>query len=138
MRVGSSARDAALIAAAVAAGRVTVSGGAVPAPAADVSEAVFTRQVIDLARAAGWLVAHFGPARVLRNGVEKYETPVRGDGKGFPDIVLARGGVVRLVELKAAKGVLSDAQRRWVRESGAAVWRPDQWELIVETLGGQV
>lgn len=41
---------------------------------------------------------------------------------------------MRLVELKAAKGVLSDAQRRWVRESGAAVWRPEDWTLIVEAL----
>ncbi len=41
-----------------------------------------------------------------------------------------------LAELKAAKGVLSEHQERWVRESGAAVWRPSSWELIVATLGG--
>lgn len=103
-------------------------------PAPDESEAAFTQRVIDLARSFGWLAAHFAPARVVRRGRETYETPVRGDGKGFMDLVLARGGRMLGRELKVGDNVPSAEQELWVRESGSAVWRPEQWELIVATL----
>lgn len=145
--MGFTGRDADLLAAAVAAGRVTVvsdvrakppGGGYVQtAPPSGLTEAEFTAAVIAAAQAAGWLVAHFAPARVLRRGVEKYETPVRGDGRGFPDLCLARGGRVVLAELKSETGVLSEHQARWIRESGANVWRPKQWELILATIRGE-
>lgn len=97
--------------------------------------------VIDLARLNGYLVAHFGPARVMRRGVEKYETPVRGDGKGFVDLVLAKliDGAPRvlLVELKTDKGRLSGHQERWLAASGAVVWRPHMWPEIVATLNAE-
>lgn len=136
IRTDSAAGQLLLAALASGAARDVTPARAEPSPrkGEGESEAEFTRQVIAAARAAGWLCAHFGPARVLRGGREKYETPVRGDGKGLPDLVLARGGRVILAELKAERGVLSSHQERWVRESGAAVWRPAQWELIVQTL----
>lgn len=137
-----------LLAAAVAAGRVSLVssvGVRLPAPTviddarrSSITEAEFQAMVIDLAHACGWLVAHFAPARVIRRGVEKYETPVRGDGRGFPDLVLARltDGVPRvlLVELKTDTGRLSEHQKRWLRESGASVWRPGDWEEIRRVL----
>jgi hypothetical protein len=89
-------------------------------------------------RSLGYRVAHFAPARVTRRGVEKYETPVRGDGKGFPDLVLAKatadGPRVLLIELKAEAGVLSEHQRAWAEAAGVLVFRPSQWESIVATL----
>lgn len=87
--------------------------------------------VIDLARLTGWMVHHTRPARTKDGG---WVTPIQGD-KGFPDLVLAhpeRG--VLFVELKSAKGRLSDDQIRWGEclVSGGVessfVWRPCDWD----------
>jgi hypothetical protein len=50
------------------------------------SEASFLEQIIDLAHLFGWRVAHFRAARTFSG----WRTPVQGDGKGFPDLVLCR------------------------------------------------
>lgn len=103
---------------------------------AEPTEAQFTKQVIDLARLHGWRVAHFRPG-LTRSG--KWVTPVQGDGKGFPDLVLVRSGVILFVELKVGRNKATDEQVAWLdalRETGAAagVWRPEQWDDIVRTL----
>lgn len=83
-----------------------------------VSEAAFQAQVIALARLCGWLVHHSRPA-LRRSG--RVSTPVAGD-VGLPDLVLARGGVVLFVELKAEAGRVAPAQRAWARAiTGAQV-----------------
>ncbi|HYH69431.1 MAG TPA: hypothetical protein VD866_32350 [Urbifossiella sp.] len=97
---------------------------------------MFTEHVAALAHRHGWLVAHFAPARVTREGRQTYETAARFDGRGFPDLVLARADTVVLAELKARRGVLRPDQQRWVRAAGARVWRPADWQLIVTTLEG--
>jgi hypothetical protein len=86
------------------------------------SEAEFTSAVIDLARLLGWRVTHFRPAQV-RPG--KWVTPLQGD-PGFPDLVLARDGVVILAELKSDKGRLGPGQPEWAEQIGAQyrLWRP--------------
>ena len=52
-----------------------------------VSEAAFQAQVLHLAALKGWRTAHFRTAMDSRG---RHRTPVAGDGKGFPDLVLAR------------------------------------------------
>ena len=65
----------------------------------------------------GYLVAHFRPARVMRAGVEVYETPVGADGSGFPDIIAVHpeNGACLALELKSSSGRVSDAQLEWLR-----------------------
>lgn len=101
---------------------------------ARVTEAQFQATVVDLAQVTGWMVAHFRPART-NNG---WRTPVAGDGKGFPDLVLVRDRVI-FAELKSDRGRLSDDQTAWIGALNTAgaeayVWRPDDFDQIAATL----
>jgi hypothetical protein len=102
---------------------------AVQAPA--LLEAPFVDRVVDLAKRTGWLVTHFRPARTQRG----YRTAIQGH-KGFPDVVLARDGVVLFRECKTDTGRLAPEQRAWLAAlPDAAVWRPRDWDdVIVPTL----
>lgn len=113
------------------------------------TEAQFVTRIIELAHYYGWLVHHCRPAFV-RSG--KFVTPIQGD-KGFPDLVLARDGVVLMRECKARDargrmGKLKPEQITWgaainypitecsdIRDAPFDVWTPDDWDtLIVPTL----
>ena len=88
------------------------------------TEAELQSAVIELARLLDWKCAHFRTAQV--GG--RWQTPVQGDGAGFPDLVLARRGIVAFVELKSAKGKLRPEQQAWLDVlCGAWVWRPEDW-----------
>jgi hypothetical protein len=69
-----------------------------------------------------------------------WRTPVQGDGKGFPDLVLARPPRVIFAELKTAKGKLGPEQENWLAALTACpgvevyVWRPDQLDDIAQIL----
>ena len=78
-------------------------------PLDEILEADWQKSVIDIARTFGWRVAHFRPA-VTSKG---WRTAVAADGKGYPDLSLARDRVV-FIECKREKGGLADEQRRWV------------------------
>ena len=54
------------------------------------TERVWQADVVALAKANSWMVAHFRPAKTA----EGWRTPVEGHA-GFVDLVLARGEVVR-------------------------------------------
>jgi hypothetical protein len=93
-------------------------------------------------------VHHDRPARRAGNN---WATAIQGHA-GFPDLVLARAGVVLFRELKGydkngRMGRLSSEQRDWatqltqpddelVERAGWQfdVWTPDDWPLIVATL----
>lgn len=97
-----------------------------------ITEAQFTETVIALAKLNGWMVAHFRPA--LDRG--KWKTAMSGD-VGFPDLVLARGGVVIFAELKSNVGKLRREQGHWLTELAGqgghnlvAVWRPSDLERV--------
>jgi hypothetical protein len=100
------------------------------------SEAQLQAATIDLAHAYGWLVAHFRPAQTAKG----WRTAVAADGRGFPDLVLAKQGRVLFAELKASVGLLTDAQRKWLDELGpdAYLWTPKSWSdgSILATLSG--
>lgn len=68
--------------------------------------------VLGIAKAYGWRSAHFRPARTAHG----FRTAVQGDGKGFPDLVLAHGPAGRLVfaELKAQRGRHTPEQGAWL------------------------
>jgi hypothetical protein len=83
--------------------------------------------VMDTARRLGWLRAHFTPAETSKG----WRTPVSGDGKGFPDLVLVRERVV-FVELKGHGGRVSQEQKEWLEaldRAGAEcyLWTPSSW-----------
>lgn len=104
------------------------------------SEAEFTKQVIQLANRFGWRVAHFRPA-MMRSG--KWATAVQGDGKGFPDLfaVHAKLGRQFVAELKVGKNSVTPEQADWLEDCkkagiAAFIWRPESWDEIIAVLRG--
>jgi hypothetical protein len=107
-----------------------------------ISERAFQDNVIALAKLFGWRVAHFRPAQTKHG----WRTPMQGD-KGFPDLVLAKGGRVVFAELKSDKGKLSADQKDWIAALDAPpgwdsemshevhVWYPDDLDAIGKILG---
>lgn len=92
---------------------------------------------MDTAKLLSWHATHFRPARVRD---DRWATPIQGE-PGFPDLVLARHGVVLLVELKRHGGRLSEAQKVWARAIGSSyrLWTPTQWNdgsILGELKGG--
>ena len=108
-----------------------------------INEEQFQRQVIELAGLKGWLVAHFRPAKVDDgNGGYTYRTAVSADGKGFPDMVLAKKNhEVIFAEIKSESGKLSAEQTTWyvtLKQCPgvkAFVWKPRDWDEILKVLG---
>jgi hypothetical protein len=93
-----------------------------------VTEAELQASVLELAEYLGWLRAHFRPA-MTKHG---WRTPVAGDGKGFPDLVLLRERLV-VAELKGDRGSVRPEQRRWLEAFARAgievyVWTPSEWQ----------
>jgi hypothetical protein len=103
-----------------------------------ITEAEFIDQVLQLAKLHGWRRAHFRPARTRKG----YRTPVQGDGKGFPDLVLIHEerGLFIAAECKVGNNRASPEQKAWLRafrSVGAQtfVWWPKDWAVIVKLLG---
>lgn len=100
-------------------------------------EGEFQDQVIKLARLFGWRVAHFRPAKTSKG----WRTPVSADGKGFPDLVMAKSPLKIVAELKTDKGKTSPDQDEWLEALGpttdvclVTVWRPRDWPAIEEAI----
>lgn len=103
-------------------------------------EDVFQAQVIATAHDFGWQVAHFRSVLVKRkDGSTHYQTPVQADGKGFPDLVLARERDKRVLyaELKKVGEYPSPEQRAWLAMLTACgcevyLWRPgDEYQGVL-------
>lgn len=98
------------------------------------------RCVIDLAHVHHWRVAHFRPARTERG----YRTAVQGDGVGFPDLLMLRGGRMVVAELKGERGRLTTEQHDWIaafdlflfpsEQKAVYVWRPAHWPEAIEAV----
>ena len=103
-------------------------------------ESDFQNTIIEYAHLRGWMVAHFRTARIQRrDGSVYYATPVQADGEGFPDLIMLRGLEMVIAEIKADKGILSEAQRDWIQLWGQVtkdvyVWRPKDWDEIESRL----
>lgn len=82
------------------------------------SEQELLDAVVDLAMLNRWAVCHFRPAKTQRG----WRTAIQGH-IGFPDLVIARKGVVLFRELKGYNargrlGQLSSEQRDWANQLG--------------------
>jgi hypothetical protein len=99
------------------------------------TEDQWKREVLEYAGLGGWQVVHFLPATVVRRGRRRTMTHQEGQA-GFPDLVLARRGVVLVRELKREDGALSAGQREWLEHLGelGGVWRPRDREVVRATL----
>lgn len=100
------------------------------------NEKQFSEQVIDLAHLYGWRVAHFTQAQVGRGGA--WVTPIKADGKGYPDLTLARERVI-FAELKVGYNKPTEEQLQWMlwlTGAGAEhhLWYPKDLEQIQKTL----
>jgi hypothetical protein len=82
------------------------------------SEGDFQTSVVRQARLLGWMVY--------------YVPDSRRSPEGYPDLTLARNGVVHHWEMKAAKGRVSPAQEAWLHHLGpsARVLRPSDMDEI--------
>ncbi len=90
-----------------------------------ISEKEFMGQVVRLAKLRGWLVYHTHDSR--------------RSVAGFPDLLLLRGRVQIVAELKSAAGKVSFEQEAWLARFAAAgvnafVWRPADFDEIVRIL----
>jgi hypothetical protein len=86
---------------------------------------------IDLIHRRRLVVAHFRPAFSAAKG-GRWITPVAGDGKGFPDLVISGGRWLMVRELKSWAGRVAAEQRVWLdamTQSGVDVdvWTPLEW-----------
>jgi hypothetical protein len=101
-------------------------------------EQAFQAVVVEVARLAGWRCAHFRAARTDKG----WRTPVTADGAGWPDLVLVRPPRIAFVELKSAADELRPNQTEWLAvlrllpQVETYVWRPSDWDALVEILTG--
>lgn len=95
------------------------------AAALAMSEDELEDNVLDAGKLLGWVAVHHRPART-KDG--EWRTPIKGQ-KGFPDLCLARDGVVLLRELKSERGKTSPGQVIWLEALGdfGGIWRPSDW-----------
>lgn len=93
-----------------------------PTPASVTSERQLQDAIVQAAMLCGWRVHH---CRAARSRSGRWATHIQGHA-GFPDLVLARSGVVLLLELKRIGAQMSPDQWAWARELTAL--RPG-WRL---------
>ena len=104
------------------------------------SERDFQTMVVDVARLAGWRVAHFRP---LRRQDGSWRTPTTYDAAGWPDLTLVRPPRLAFVELKSHRGKPTDRQLEWldvlrlVPGVEVYLWDPTDWDKLVEVLTGR-
>ena len=112
------------------------------------TEVEFEAYVVELAHAFGWRVAGFRPAQTNKG----WRTPVKYDGKGYPDLTMSHPGDRRhtfprvvFAELKVGTNKRSPEQLAWAEtlsaaESGRAsvvayrLWHPDDADEIVSLI----
>lgn len=101
-----------------------------------ITEADWSKRVLDAAKLFGWRIAHFRPAQTSKG----WRTPVQGDGRGWPDLVLLRPPRLILAELKSDSGRVSLDQSNWIAQLAEVpgievyIWRPSDWEDVYTTL----
>jgi hypothetical protein len=97
---------------------------------ASMSEADLQRAIIDTARLHGWLVHHDRPVTDRRG---RTRTAVAGDA-GFPDLVIAKDGVVLFIECKSVHGRYEPGQRDWLDAVRGTTVRPADLDRLLARL----
>jgi hypothetical protein len=100
-------------------------------PGLMISERDFQSRVVDYALYCGWRYCHY---RAVQSS-KRWAVPVEGH-VGCPDLILARHGLVLLVELKAERGRATPGQRLWLAAAGVNgfLWKPSDWSEILDVL----
>lgn len=92
------------------------------------TEDQFVSRIIDYARWRGCVAYHQRPARMVDG---RWRTALVGD-KGFPDVVVARGGKCLFFEAKVDRNRASPEQQRWLEAlPNAYLVTPRDWPQIV-------
>jgi hypothetical protein len=93
-----------------------------------VSEQEFTDTVVELAGWGRWRVVHI---RNIKLADGRWTVPYQGD-LGLPDLILARGGVVLLAELKVGRNKPKPEQALWLEAAGPCgrLWYPSDLPAI--------
>lgn len=106
-------------------------------PALNCAGGILQDSIVELGHTFGWIFFH---ARTAPSN-KGWRTPVKYDGKGYPDLtcVHAERGIIMFREIKTRYEKVSDEQAVWLdhmdRAGGdAKVWRPQDWDEIVNTL----
>lgn len=97
----------------------------------ELSEDELQTRILKTAELYGWRVIHHRAARTAKG----WRTAMQGH-PGFPDLVLARDGVVIVAELKSRTGKADEDQQLWLEALGdhARLWRPADWPAIQNEL----
>lgn len=87
-----------------------------------ISERDFQGMVVAFAALSGWTFSF-------------HQLDSRGSNAGFPDLILMRPPELLVVELKAEKGRVTEAQSAWIEAFAACgvearVFRPSDWDEI--------
>lgn len=91
--------------------------------------------IVRAAKLGGWRVH---AERASRTASGRHATAIKGH-KGWPDLVLAREGIVIVAELKRKPNKVEDDQRAWLSQLNAAVptfvwWVPEQLDMVTAAL----
>lgn len=104
-------------------------------------EDAFQDRVIRVAHLYKWKVAHFRPAQTK----DGWRTPVSGDGKGFPDLLMIneQRKVMVVAELKCKGNKPSEDQEMWLSLFRLVcphvyVWYPEDEPTIERLLSGEI
>ena len=101
------------------------------------TEKQFLEKVAEAAGLLRWHRVHFRQA-LTQSG--SWMTPVQFEGAGFPDLVLVREDRLLFIEVKSAKGRLSEWQKEWItllRGTGKCevyVFFPEDWGNLLSIL----
>jgi hypothetical protein len=95
-----------------------------------ITETQFASTVEGLLNLYHWHWIHLRPARVLRNGIEIYETPYSGM-KGFMDYLAIRPPRIVVAEIKGFNGKLTDEQQEWFDLWTQCQLVENQWNVEV-------
>ena len=86
----------------------------------EVTETDLLLAVQAYAEGEGWLVHHERQS----GHFNKYGKWLASSKRGFPDLVLARDGVVILAELKTERGTMTPEQKEWKAAGVGHLWKP--------------
>jgi hypothetical protein len=93
-----------------------------------ISEDDFKKKIVDYAHDNGWVVFH--PIRGNRDG--RWYTAQQGDN-GYPDLTMARGGRIVILELKRHQRYATLEQERWLTALSGIGWSRDR--IMIERCG---